>query len=182
MAHIVFESPSIYIFSFTHTPPLIITSYHLFPALICRRPKRSIDGTASAERRHSPFEEKLMGDDDGEDSPGGIRRVRRCCDASLHSHWSISSPLCSYWPVFLTSALNPCMCSFSELSNRGEVQSLWSWGWNQYGQLGHTHRRAQVATPRQLVLPRGSHVASLAGGGRHTVAVLELRGNRQVRP
>ena len=61
--------------------------------------------------------------------------------------------------------------SSSQGSNEHDHQ-LWSWGWNLYGQLGFKTSASSVPFPR-LVNSVYSRVTALAGGGRHTVAVLE---------
>lgn len=48
---------------------------------------------------------------------------------------------------------------------------LWSWGWNQYGQLGYKSDSSCVLVPRMVEdLPH--EVYKVAGGGRHTLGVL----------
>uniref|UniRef100_A0A7S2RKT9 RCC1-like domain-containing protein n=1 Tax=Mucochytrium quahogii TaxID=96639 RepID=A0A7S2RKT9_9STRA len=86
----------------------------------------------------------------------------------------ISSIACGYRHSL--AILSPCQGqsdTFTDDDDEIPFNTLWAWGWNRYGQLGLSEKLASSCceTPMLVSLPHSA--VTVAGGGRHTVAVLQ---------
>ena len=64
--------------------------------------------------------------------------------------------------------------SSTHAGDEDKYDDLWSWGWNLYGQCGIKSVGSCITRPHRVESVK-SHITAIAGGGRHTVAVLKRK-------